>query len=103
MFKTFTYRLLFVASLFLLSTSTQVLATDKSEELTSSMVITEKININQASDTDLAAIKGIGVKKAQAIVEYRETNGAFESLEDLTKIKGIGKGTLQKITPYISL
>jgi len=103
MFKTLTYRLLLVASLFLLSTSTQVLATDKTEEITSSMEISDKISINQATNQELAAINGIGTKKAQAIIEYREANGDFVNVEELVKVKGIGKSTLQKITPFVSL
>ncbi len=103
MYKTLTYRLLLVASLFLLSTSTQVLATDKTEEITSSMELSDKISINQATNQELAGIKGIGTKKAQAIIEYREANGDFVSIEELVKVKGIGKSTLQKITPFVSL
>jgi len=103
MFKTLTYRLLLVASLFLLSTSTQVLATDKAEEITSSMEISDKISINKATNNELATINGIGTKKAQAIIEHREANGDFVSVEELVKVKGIGKSTLQKITPFVSL
>ncbi|PKG39272.1 ComEA family DNA-binding protein [Psychromonas sp. Urea-02u-13] len=103
MLKIFTYRLLLVASLFLLSTSTQVLATEKVLDVNSAIEVSEKININQAGAKELAAIKGIGTKKAQAIIEYRETNGDFVSVEELVKVKGIGKGTLKKIAPFISL
>lgn len=103
MFKIFTYRLLLVASLFLLSTSTQVLATDKTEDIASSMQVSDKININQATNKELAVIKGIGTQKAQAIIDYRETNGDFVSIEELIKVKGIGQSTLQKITPFLSL
>jgi competence protein ComEA len=103
MLKTFTSRLLLVASLFLLSTSTQVLATEKVLDINSSVEVSDKISINKATNQELAAIKGIGTKKAEAIIEYRENNGDFVSIEDLVKVKGIGKGTLKKIAPFISL
>ncbi|ENH7110827.1 ComEA family DNA-binding protein [Vibrio fluvialis] len=49
------------------------------------------VNINTAPAEELATLlKGIGLKKAQAIVDYREANGAFKSKEDLTQVKGIG-------------
>ncbi|MCL9783042.1 helix-hairpin-helix domain-containing protein [Vibrio sp. S4M6] len=49
------------------------------------------VNINQASAEELAALlNGVGLKKAQAIVQYRKEHGAFKSPEDLTKVKGIG-------------
>lgn len=103
MIKKFAYRLLLVTSLFVLSTSMQVLAADKTAEIISSSQVSEKININQASNKELAAIKGIGTQKAQAIIEYRQANGDFVSIEELVKVKGIGKSTLQKITPFVSL
>ena len=50
----------------------------------------EKVNINMADAKIIAnAINGIGVKRAQAIVLYREANGPFLSIEDLSKVKGI--------------
>lgn len=52
------------------------------------------ININQADAKTLATLKGIGKIKAEAIVKYREENGSFTSLGDLTKIKGIGSKVL---------
>ena len=103
MYQTLPYRLLLVASLFLLPTSTQVLASDNSQEMASSMVVSNKISINQASNQELAKINGIGTKKAQAIIDYREVNGDFVSIEELAKVKGIGKSTLQKITPFVML
>ncbi|MCP5077432.1 MAG: ComEA family DNA-binding protein, partial [Psychromonas sp.] len=84
-------------------TNTQVFATDNTEEISSSIELSDKISINQASNTELAAINGIGTKKAQLIIEYREANGDFMSIEELVKVKGIGKSTLQKITPFVSL
>lgn len=103
MLKISIFRLLLVASLFMLPTSMQVLAADKTAKNTVTIANAEKININQASNTELAAIKGIGAKKAQAIIDYRQANGDFVSLEELEKVKGIGKSTLTKITPFVSL
>ena len=54
-----------------------------------------KVNINTASADEIAkGIKGIGKKKAQLIVEYREKYGAFATVDELTDVKGIGKGIL---------
>ncbi|PKF61793.1 competence protein ComEA [Psychromonas sp. psych-6C06] len=103
MLRKLTYRLMFVTSLFLLSTGMQVLAADKTEEVNISSQSIEKVNVNLATDKQLAAIKGIGMKKAQAIINYRQENGDFVSIEELVKVKGIGKSTLQKISPFITL
>ncbi|EKO3558845.1 helix-hairpin-helix domain-containing protein [Vibrio metschnikovii] len=49
------------------------------------------VNVNTASAEEIATLlQGIGLQKAQAIVEYREINGQFLTKEDLTKVKGIG-------------
>ena len=51
-----------------------------------------QVNINTASADYLAQnIKGVGQKKAEAIVIYRKKNGMFKSVNDLTKVKGIGQ------------
>lgn len=54
------------------------------------------IDINNASEKELQELYGIGVKKAQAIIEYREKNGCFSSIDALLKVKGIGAKTLEK-------
>lgn len=55
------------------------------------------ININTASATEIAAaIRGIGLKKADAIVAYRRTHGPFKTIESLTAVKGIGDKTLSR-------
>ena len=53
---------------------------------------TNKINLNTADvDTLTQSFKGIGRKRAEAIVAYREANNGFKSIEDLASVKGIGK------------
>ena len=47
-------------------------------------------------------IPGIGEKKAQSIIEYREQNGRFESIEDLMKVPGIKEASFQKLKEYIT-
>lgn len=52
----------------------------------------EVVNINEASVSELAsALKGVGPAKAQAIIEYREANGPFTEVSQLTDVKGIGE------------
>ncbi len=53
------------------------------------------VDINTASVKDLSTLKGIGKKKAEAIVAYRKTH-CFKSVDELTKVKGIGKKILEK-------
>ena len=53
-----------------------------------------KINLNTASADELAALKGIGEKKAQAIVDHREKQGKFTSVDQLEEVSGIGPATL---------
>ena len=53
--------------------------------------------INTASVDELVKIKGIGKKKAENIVAFRKENGKFKSLDELTKVKGIGSKIVQKI------
>lgn len=94
-------RFLLVLSLFLLPASFQPLLASEAQALSVSGI--EKININSADISQLSLIKGIGEKKAQAIIDYRTINGEFTSLDDLANVKGIGESTLQKIMPYLTL
>ncbi|MGD9108675.1 MAG: ComEA family DNA-binding protein [Gammaproteobacteria bacterium] len=65
--------------------------------------IAAKININKADADTLATIKGLGAKKAEAIVTYREANGNFKSIDDLTNVKGIGTKRLAKIKSNLTV
>lgn len=60
-----------------------------------------KININTADVAGLQQISGIGPSKAQKIIAYREQNGKFKSVEDLTNVSGIGEKTLASIKDQI--
>ena len=58
---------------------------------------TDSVNINKANAETLAAnLDGVGLQKAQAIVAYREQQGAFTSVDEITAVRGIGPSTLEK-------
>lgn len=62
-----------------------------------SLVSAEPLDINKATAEQLAEVlAGVGKSKAQAIVQDRERNGNFKSVDDLVRVKGIGKATLEK-------
>lgn len=63
----------------------------------------EKININTADLTELQQLTGIGEKKAADIIKYREENGSFRAVEDLTKVSGIGEKTLENLKDSITI
>ena len=62
-----------------------------------------KVNINTASVNELQTIKGIGQVKAEAIVKDRQKNGKYRSIEDLSRVKGIGPRTVKKIKEEITV
>lgn len=59
------------------------------------------ININTSTAEELCTLYGIGTVRAQAIIDYRENNGGFVSIEELMQIKGIGEGIYSKIKDYV--
>lgn len=65
------------------------------EKIPDVAAIQQTVNINTADAETLAQLKGIGAKKAEAIVAWREINGNFQSVEQLLEIKGIGEATLE--------
>lgn len=64
----------------------------------------EPLDINQATAKQLSLIMtGVGESKAQAIIDYRQQNGPFESVEDLIKVRGIGSAILDKNRLFITV
>lgn len=61
------------------------------------------INVNTASAPELEALPGVGPTTAQAIIDYRTTNGPFSSVDELLAVDGIGKGKLAKIRNYATI
>ena len=95
--------LFFSALLLFIPLASNVIAADKDMQEVKATHIMEKLNVNKASVDELSSIKGIGPKKAQAIVDYRTANGDFIDLKEMIKVKGIGQSTLDKISPYLSI
>ncbi|GGE27656.1 helix-hairpin-helix domain-containing protein [Streptococcus himalayensis] len=62
-----------------------------------------KVNLNTADLATLQTISGIGQKRAQDILDYRESNGKFKSVEELKNVSGIGAKTLEKLKAYVTV
>lgn len=63
----------------------------------------EKVNINTASQSELDGLPGIGDSIAQRIIDYREQNGNFKSIEELKEVKGIGKAKFEEIKDRVTI
>lgn len=71
------------------------------EPVTQPDTLNGRVNVNTAGSSELMDLPGIGEKKAQAIIDYRNSKGAFRSLSDLGKVKGIGTKMLEKLEPLV--
>ncbi len=60
------------------------------------------VNINTATQSELEAVTGVGPAKAKAIIAYRDANGGFKNLEELDKVKGFGKASIEKLKGELS-
>lgn len=67
------------------------------------VVDNSKININAASESELTSIPGVGPSRAKDIIVYRESHGAFKSIEDIKNVPGIKDGVFNKIKDYITI
>ena len=61
------------------------------------------VDLNSATQTQLDTVKGIGPAKAKAIIEYRTKNGPFKSVDDLEKVKGFGKKSVDKLRSELTV
>ncbi len=97
--------ILFAGLFLVVSASAATKTTNSShiKNLVQSQTVSAKVNINTADASALEAVNGIGPKKAEAIVAYRKDNGRFASIEDLTKVKGIGEKRLEKIQQSLAV
>lgn len=82
----------------MLSPSTSVTSSSSS-----STKNTSKVNINKATEAELETIPGIGPSTALKIINYRNENGKFKSIEDVKKISGIGDAKYEKMKNYITI
>ena len=63
----------------------------------------EKININTATQTEMETLPGIGPSIAYKIIQYREQNGKFNSIEELKKVSGIGDNKYKQIEDFVEI
>jgi competence protein ComEA len=61
------------------------------------------VNVNLASEEELAGVRGIGKVLAKRIVDFRDEHGPFERLEDLMKVRGIGEKSFEKLRPLLTI
>ncbi|MGX7395165.1 helix-hairpin-helix domain-containing protein [Carnobacterium mobile] len=62
-----------------------------------------KVNINAADTTELQTLSGIGEKKAEQILQYRQENGSFQTIEELKEVSGIGEKTFEALKAFITV
>ena len=61
------------------------------------------VNVNNASESELCTLPGIGATRAQAIIAYREEQGGFATIEEIQNVSGIKSGTYEKIKDLIKV
>ncbi len=61
------------------------------------------VNLNQATETELTRLPGIGPSRAQAIIALRDRMKRFKRIEDIMRVKGIGRRTFRKLRPMLAL
>ncbi len=78
-------------------------ADNSSNATTQSQQYDGKIDINTATKEQLQLLPGVGETTAQKILDYRNENGSFQTIEDLLNVSGIGEKKLEQMKPYIKV
>ncbi len=81
----------------------EIIENGESSDLPSASEETGKVNINRASVSELETLSGIGETRGRAIVQYREENGPFASIEDIMEVPNIGAGIFEGIKDQITV
>ncbi|MGT2911198.1 helix-hairpin-helix domain-containing protein [Streptococcus cameli] len=72
-------------------------------QMAGSDTVSQKVNLNTATVADLTTISGIGEKRANDIIAYRDSNGGFKTVDDLNNVSGIGDKTMENLRPYVTV
>lgn len=83
--------------------SDNIIYEDEKQSIKNDNDINSKVSINEADLNKLMEVSGIGQSKAQSIIEYRDKNGKFNSIEDIKNVSGIGESLFEKIKDYITI
>ena len=78
-------------------------AAEKAPKAAMTQAIDSKLDINKATAEELTALPGVGMKKAEEIVKFRELNGNFKSVDELVNVKGIGVKMVAKISDLVKV
>ncbi len=78
-------------------------STSSNDTTSTDVTVSGKVSINTATKEELMTLSGIGEAKAQAIIEYRNSNGLFTSIEDIKNVSGIGDAIFEKIKDDITI
>jgi len=104
--KEIVMKMSFIALIIMMSgimMGTAAIAENNSSHAANKQAVESYINVNTATIKELSSLDGVGKKKAEAIIAYRNDHGNFSSVDDLRKVEGIGKKTLEKIKDRIIL
>jgi competence protein ComEA len=61
------------------------------------------VNLNTATQSELESVKGIGPAKAKSIIDHRQKNGPFKTVESLSDVKGFGKASVDKVKDQLAV
>jgi competence protein ComEA len=103
--KPITWIVFFIPFAFSLFLSPVAFSANLNEKpIVSQKMVAETVNINRSDAQTMAAVlNGIGLKRAESIVAYRNENGDFKSIDDLKAVKGIGEAIIEKNKSKITL